>query len=413
MRGHIHKRTTGRTHGKATVKWYAVVDDGKHPTTGKRRQKWHGGFTTKREAEEVLAKIIAKQDEGTYIPPSKTTLLAFVEELWYPTIEGEVKPSTFDSYQRTLRDYVLPTLGQMRLQQLTAAHLNALYGELRLRGRKKPTVTKKGLSAKTVHNVHLVISKVLSDALDAGIVSRNVAQRAKPPTPGSTSYGEIKAWTAPQLRRFLHEHRGHQWFSAWHLTAFTGMRRGEVMGLRWRDVDLKRARLSIRHTRVSIAYKLVASTTPKSRQARVIDLDKETVAVLQRHRAKNAKEALAQGRSLEGDDLVFTWDDGRSIHPDTFSQSFDRAVGRSSVPKITFHDLRHTHATIAISNGVPVKVVSERLGHSSPEFTMKVYQHVQPGMQAEAAEQIADAIMNATEDFDDLNEPDTTLSIDA
>ena len=167
----------------------------------------------------------------------------------------------------------------------------------------------------------------------------------------------------------------------------TGMRRGEVLGLRWRDVDLDTSRIAVRNAIVSVAYEVLESS-PKSHQARVIDLDPETTALLQRYREQQQREREELGVDYDLD-LVSCTEDGDPIHPQSFSQAFATAIERAGLRRIRLHDLRHTHATIAVKAGVPVKVISERLGHESPAFTLKQYAHVVPGMQAEAAELIA------------------------
>lgn len=174
-------------------------------------------------------------------------------------------------------------------------------------------------------------------------------------------------------------------FSALLLCAYTGMRRGEVLGLRWADVDFDEARLSVRQALISVAYDMQLSDVKTGAGRRTIDLDERTISVLRQWRRRQAEEKLLLDSGYYDHDLAFCRADGDPIHPDLFSQTFDRAVAKSGLPEITLHDLRHTHATVLLKAGVPVKVVSERLGHANPAFTMSVYQHVIPGMQAEAA----------------------------
>jgi len=178
------------------------------------------------------------------------------------------------------------------------------------------------------------------------------------------------------------------------LAAMTGMRRGEILGLRWRDVDLEGRRLAVRQAVVSVAYEVLEST-PKSHQARVIDLDTETVELLRAHRDQQGRERADWGSEYVDRGLVVTKENGGSVHPDSFSQTFERVVRNAGLRRIRLHDLRHTHATLAIKAGVPVKVISERLGHESPAFTLRQYAHVLPGMQAEAAAQVADVLAAA------------------
>lgn len=175
--------------------------------------------------------------------------------------------------------------------------------------------------------------------------------------------------------------RGDHFYPLWHLASMTGMRRGELLGLRWSDLGLKMQRLSVRQNLISVAYE-INMTTPKSHHARVIDLDSKTTAVLGSYRTS----LDSAGAPTLGNTLVFLKDDGEIIHPDVLSQRFERLVDRTGLRRIRLHDLRHTHATIGLRAGVPVKVMSERLGHSTPAFTLQQYAHVIPGMQAEAAE---------------------------
>ena len=383
MRGHIHKRVrTNRAGGTSTL-WYVVVDVGRD-ADGRRRQKWHGGFDTRRQAEVARAKLVNDLHTGAYITPDRLTLGEWVRESWLPTIASRVKPSTLDSYRRNMDIHVLPAVGALPLQQLTALKLNALYGDLLTHAgnRGRP------LNAKTVRYVHTIVHKALSDAVDAGILPINVAERAKPPRPDRRNPSEIQCWEPRELARFLDHVRGTRLEAAWRLAAMTGMRRGEVLGVRWSDIDLERGRLSVRQAVVSVAYAVLHST-PKSHQARVIDLDDLTVEHLREHRRAQEVERAEWGSDYRDQDLVVARENGAPIHPDTFSQAFERLVRNAGVRRIRLHDLRHTHATIAVKAGVPVKVISERLGHESPAFTLKQYAHVVPGMQAEAAERIA------------------------
>lgn len=382
MRGHIHKRVRRTRNGKDTTRWYVVVDAGAD-AGGRRRQKWHGGYATRREAEVARAKIVNDLHIGCYVAPDRITLREWVRESWLPMIESRIKPSTFDSYRRNMETHVLPALGTRPMQQLTSAMLNALYAELTARGNDHGP-----LSPKTVSYVHTIIHKALADAVDSGVVASNVAVRAKPPRPNRRARRETQYWEPAELACFLDHVSGTRLEAAWRLAGMTGMRRGEILGLRWRDVDLDAARISVRHAVVSVGYAVLEST-PKTHQARVIDLDPETVAVLREHRSKQQIERDQWGLDYRDNDLVIARENGEPIHPHSLSQAFERLVRRAFLRRIRLHDLRHTHATIALKAGVPVKVISERLGHESPAFTLKQYAHVIPGMQAEAAAEIA------------------------
>jgi integrase len=180
----------------------------------------------------------------------------------------------------------------------------------------------------------------------------------------------------------------------------TGMRRGEVLGLRWNDVDLEAGRISVRQTLVSVSYRVIVST-PKNHRARMIDLDPETNRLLQAHWDEQQLERKKRDADYQDSDLVFCKEDGTWLHPDAFSKTFIRLVANTTLPRIRLHDLRHTHASIALKAGVPVKVITERLGHESAAFTMKQYAHVIPGMQADSARTVASTIRDATPGSDD------------
>ncbi len=319
-------------------------------------------------------------------PLDTPTLTSFVRDEWLPSMRGRLKASTWDSYRRNMDLHILPVLGRSRIGELTPRQLNALYGRLLERGRRNGAG---GLSPTTVRYIHVILHGALADATDLGLVAENPASRAKPPRLCPSSH-ETSVWCADDLHRFLRSIADEPLYPAVHLAALTGMRRGEILGLRWGDLDLPNRRLVVRHTLVSIAYE-VHESTPKTHRPRQVDLDEGTAQTLAQHQAT----LIANGRGVGFSDLVFTDEAGARLHPDLFTQRFDRLVARSGLRRIRLHDLRHTHATLGLAAGVPVRVMSERLGHASPEFTMRQYQHVLPGMQAAAAQQIADLLGNA------------------
>lgn len=383
MRGYVVKK------GK---NYYAVVYDGVDPGTGKEKRKWVSAGPRRGDAEKLVTELVKRRNEGVSVAVEKLSLGEYLTGRWLPIQESQLRRSTFDSYRRNIELHVLPALAKMPLEKLTASDLDALYASLLVRGRKAATRTGEGLAPKTVRSIHLVLHKALSDAERKGLVIRNVAALADPPKVGARKQIEIKAWTADQLDVFLEAIEPHRLAPAFHLGAYTGMRRGELLGLRWKDIDLDSNRLSVRQALVSVAYEMHISDVKTGSGRRTIDIEEETVVVLRHWRKEREQEV---GGPIAEDALVFTKPDGAWVHPDIFSQIFDRVVARIAVPEITLHDLRHTHATLLLQAGVPVKVVCERLGHSNPAFTMSVYQHVLPGMQAEAAVAFAQVLRNA------------------
>jgi len=374
MRGYTVKK------GK---QYYAVVYEGIDPGTGKERRRWIPAGPRRSDAERLVTDLVKRMNDGQRTPHGKTTLGEYLTEKWLPLQRTQLRASTFDSYRRNINLHVLPVLGRVPLHKLAPEDLDSLYARLLTEGRRDGKDG--GLSVKTVRLIHLVLHKALSDALRKGSVVRNVATIADPPKLSSAKRPEIRVWTADHLRTFLDQMRANRAFAALFVSAHTGMRRGEILGLRWADVQFDEARLSVRQALISVAYEMQMSDVKTGAGRRTIDLDDRTLAVLRQSRRAQAEDKLLLGSQYHDSDLVFCRADGDQIHPDLFSQTFDRAVAKSGLPEITLHDLRHTHATLLLKAGVPVKVVSERLGHASPAFTMTVYQHVIPGMQAEAA----------------------------
>lgn len=286
--------------------------------------------------------------------------------------------TTYDGYRRNVENHIVPALGRISLRRLRPHHLEAFYeGLLHPRDERHP------LAPKTVYEMHLVIRGALDEAVRRGLLSRNVALVAHAPRLRSIPKVEQKAWTAEELQAFLRAAAGHRLFPALWVAAFTGMRRNELLGLRWEDLDERKATISINRGLVAVPYEVRVTRGKTPRARRRVDLDPTTVRVLAAWRAWQQAEQQAAAIASRG--WMFTDGGGEPIHPHAISQTFERIERRACVPVIRLHDLRHTHGTLLIAAGVPVKVVSERLGHAAPGFTIDTYQHVMPGMQAEAA----------------------------
>ena len=382
MRGSVQKKGN---------RWYAVVYDGVNPATGKYRRRWVSAGTRRGDAEKLLAELVNRSHRGETVVSEKVTLGDYLCTRWLPVQRARLRTSTFESYRRSIELHVIPALGGRPLDKLTVEDIDVFYAGLLLNGdkRRRPDDggEPRGLAPKSVHNIHVMLNKALGDAARKGTVIRNVVALADAPSLTAAKRNDLRAWEADHLALFLENIGSHRLGPMFHLVAHTGMRRGEVLGLRWGDIDLGAQRLSVRQAMVSVGYEVSISDVKTGTGRRSIDLDAGTVAVLRcwfelRTGERGGTEPLR-------DDLVVAKADGQRVHPDVFSQVFDRRVARLGVPAISLHDLRHTHATLLIKAGVPVKVVSERLGHANVAFTMNVYQHVLPGMQADAAEAFA------------------------
>jgi integrase len=316
--------------------------------------------------------------------------VTFLRDEWLPAKQAQLRPTTFEAYRMNCEVHILPALGGRRVQELQPAMLNAFYRSLLNGGRVDG---KGGLSPKTVRHIHGIIHKALRDAGRLGYVPRNVAEFADLPTRAANADTsapmELQVWSPDQLRAFLAGVAGDRMAAAWRLAAITGMRRGELLGLRWSDVDLDNERLAVRSTRVRAGNIVVVSHTKTRAGTRVVDLDPGTVAALRTWRKEQMKERLAVGPRYADSGLVFTMPDGTAITPNRFSIWFRKHVKRLGLPRIRLHDVRHSYATAALAAGVPAKVVSERIGHANVGITLDTYSHVNPGMGRAAAAQVA------------------------
>lgn len=358
-------------------RWYAVIYEGIDPVTGKERRSWHAAGADRADAERLAARL-ASDLEGRNDEVRALSFGAFLTSRWLPGKRLVLAATTYNGYRRNVENHILPSIGRVALRRLRPHHLETFYDRLR-----HPTDGSAALAPKTVYEIHLVIRGALADAVRRGLITRNVALVAHAPSLRSIPKVEQQAWTAEELQAFLRAAAGHRLFPALWLSAFTGMRRNELLGLRWDDFDANKATISINRGLVAVAYELHETRGKTRRARRRIDLDPTTVAVLAAWREWQRTERCAAGLDSAG--WMFTDGRGEPIHPHAISQTFERIARRAGVPVIRLHDLRHTHGTLLIAAGVPVKVVTERLGHAHPVFTIETYQHVLPGMQASAA----------------------------
>jgi integrase len=393
MRGSVRKR--GST-------WSVIVDVGVD-AKGKRKQQWRGGFTSRKDAEAELTRVLRRLQTGEYVAPSKLTVGAFLNDEWLPAIRATVRPTTYRSYETHVRVHIEPLLGQVPLQKLTGARLNEFYGELagsRQRGRKP-------LSPATVRRAHAMLHRALRDAVRWDRIARNPADLSDPPKQRATAAREMSTWSADDVVAFLSSVHDDRLYALWLFLITTGVRRGEAAGLRWQDVDFERRRASIRQAHVAVGYAVEVSEPKTSRSSRVLALDKGTVAVLRAHRKAQMADRLAAATAWRETGLVFVQSDGSALHPDRITKLFDKAVLAARVPRIRLHDLRHTHATLALEAGLHPKVVSDRLGHSTTSVTLDIYSHVTPSLQEEAAETVA-ALLQRPRTTDETSLPSTS-----
>lgn len=359
---------------------YAVIYEGTNPLTGRERRRWHR--CNDRTEAERLAQELGEAHRRRHRSGSSMTLGDFLLGHWLPEREGTVGRATHARDVKAIEHYLVPHLGDTPLRKLRPEHIRSLYQRLLIAGGRRGGP----LSAKTVTNLHRLLHPALRDAVERGLLPANPAAGVRPPDPRRhpSDRRQAKSWTATELGAFIAGTADSQHSMLFRLTAATGMRRGEILGLRWDDVRFDTSRLEITQALISIDYQLVFTRLKTRTSRRNVTLDPDTLAQLAHWRHEQATQLNAAGVTNEHG-LVFTRPDGKPIHPHTVSQAFDRAQRPLPVSPIRFHDLRHTHASLLLRDRVPIKVVSERLGHANPAFTMTTYQHVIPGMQEDAA----------------------------
>ncbi len=366
--------------------WFLIVDVG---VGTDRRQTRRRGFATRKAAQAELTRILGTLEQRTYVVPKRQTLSAFLTDVWLPAIEHTVKPGTFESYRRNVRLHIAGrAIGRRPLQEVDATELNALYAAL-LAGDDEH----RALSPRSVAYVATILHRAFRDAIRWQAVIRNPTEAADPPRPSVRK--EMQTWSGAQLRTFLDSVDSDRLRGCWWLLANTGMRRGEALGLRWEDVDLDAGTLRVVRTLITTDVQRKGSPgmawgTPKTAKGRrTVALDPATVTALRMHRTRQLEERLATGGDYQDQDLVVCQFDGTPIHPKTISYQFGKAARAAKLPAIRLHDLRHTHATLALRAGIHPRIVQERLGHANVSITLDTYSHVDLDMQAAAARQVA------------------------
>jgi integrase len=389
MRGHLQKRYK--------QSWTIILDMGRDEATGKRKQQSISVKGTKRDAEKRLAELLHQLDTGGYVKPTKLTLAQYLEQWLRDYAETNTAPRTYERYCEVMRLHLIPALGAIPLTSLQPHHIQAYYGRALKSGRTALESGRRngkgGLSAQTVYHIHRILFAALRYATKHNMVGRNVAEAVDPPRP---EHREMTTADADGIRRLLEAVKDTHYYPVFFTAIYTGLRRSELLGLRWGNVDLDMATVSVTDTIHYMRDGRVIIRQPKSRSSRRnVDLPPALAIMLREHKAKQTELKKVLGLELKDSDLVFFHADGTPIRPDTVTRAFRHYAERVGLPTGRFHDLRHTHATLLLKQGVHPKIVSERLGHSSIAITLDTYSHVLPGLQKEAARRFDEVLQQA------------------
>lgn len=373
--GSIRKRKDGRWEGRYTA--------GRDPATGKVIYKNVLG-KTQAEAKAKLKQAIQESTEVDTIRAEQYTVAQWMDVWFENYAKIKVRPSSHQTYKGYIENHIKPNIGSVPLNKLSSLQLQKLYKKLLTGGRVERIEAKtqpKGLSPKTVRNINQVISSAMDFAKSQKLITVNPTDGCALP---KLEHQEMKTLPVEQLTSFLREARESGVFEMYYIELATGLRRGELLGLKWEDVDLKNGSLRVQRQVARINGEIVEAPLKTKNSYRTLPLSADAVEVLKEQRKKNS-----------GSPYVFSSPTGGPISPDSVLHMLHRVLKRAGLPKVRFHDLRHTFATLALQNGVDIKTVSGMLGHFSAGFTLDTYAHVTTAAQREAAKTMGSVLSAA------------------
>jgi len=368
--------------------WSYVVRD-RNPETGKTKPRWVGGFATRKAARDARDGARHAVHRGTYVAPQDLTVSAWLDQ-WITAHSVALKPSTELTYRANIDRYLKPTIGHERVQALSPNRLSVVFKTMYDSG----GVDGRPLSTRTVEFARAVLRRAMQDAVLDRIVEVNPVTGSK--MPKRDGKPKHTTWTGAQLQAFLERAPRDRWLPLWTLAAATGMRRGELMGLTWTDVDLETGVVAVDRSTTQLGRDRV-TTTPKNHERRKVAVDPRTVATLRSWRVQQASERLEWGSAYhDSGGLLFTWENGSAVLPDYVSKTFGKAQRGLDLPRLVLHEMRHTHATLLLRDGVPVHIVAKRLGHKDASVTLNVYADSIPDDDTAAVDVFSRAVWGAS-----------------
>ena len=381
------QKGTGGVRARRPGVYELKFDVAVNPVSGKRRTQYKTVVGTRGEAERELRRLLRQVDTGDYVEPNKVTVTGLLDR-WSNHMRSQIAPKTLERYEQLIENNIKPVLGAKKLEQLRPYHIDVAWTALLQEGRKD---NKGGLAPQTVKHCHRLLRQALAQAVRWQLIGRNPADAVKPPRVARKDLDVLDAEQTATLLRAIRETR---YYVPALIAVTTGLRRGEVLALQWNDVALDGGGLSVvrslEQTKAGLRFK-----EPKNGRFRQVAMPSLLIAELRRHRREQTEELLKLGVRQSNDALVCCRVDGEPMNPEDLSRRFPDAVVNAGLPRITFHALRHSHATQLLSGGTHPKVAQERLGHGSISVTMDLYSHHVPGLQEEAAEMVDIALQSA------------------
>jgi len=376
----------GSIRKKNNHSWELTIDLGRDEN-GKRKRKYVHVTGNKSDAQKRLREILTDHDKGLPIDIPKITVRAYLDKWLDDYAKIRTAPRTVDGYSGIIERYLKPHLGRILLSELTPHHIQGLYSKM----------SEQGLSAQTILHTHKLLSQTLRQAIKWQLLVRNVCEAVDPPR---ARRKQMSALDTADVQVFLEAIKGSPYMHLFYVMLYTGLRRGETLGLRWCDVDLAKETISVNQNVVRLHNNGLSVREPKTPYSRrLISLSPSVVTLLKGLRVRQMEQLEANNQEWSETGFVFANNDGGPLSPDTVTHAFTKIIKRTGLPHVRLHDLRHTHATWMLKQGVHPKIVSERLGHSSVTITMDTYSHVLPGMQEQAAMAFEEAVQGSVKEF--------------
>jgi len=371
MRGHITKR------GKDS--YSVIIRRGKDPNTGKYLQSWFTVKGTKKDAEKKLAELLHQLDNGVFMKPGRTTLAEFLKRWLKDYAWTNLAPRTAEGYEYIIRRHIAPSFGKMMLTQIKPEHIQHYYSDKLSIGRQDG----EGLSARSVRHHHMCLHTALQSAMKWGLLAHNPVDAVDPPRCQRT---EMRTINEDEISTLLEAAKSTPYYPLFYTALFTGMRRSELLALRWCDVDLLLCKASVSRTLHLLSEgQVIIRPTKTAKGRRLVALSPSNALILKEHREKQEALRILSGTTLKEDDFIFSQIDGKPFLPNTVTHNWIKLVRRIGLHGIRLHDARHSHASLMLKQGVHPKIVQERLGHASIQVTLDTYSHVAPGLQEAAA----------------------------
>lgn len=376
MTGHVRKRKT-----KGDKSWQITLDKGVD-VNGKRIREYITVNGTKRQAQDELAKRISEYNSGSYIAPSKMTVQMLIDQWLMVYAAPQLAPSTVRGYKVNFDKHTIPYIGHILVQKLTGTEIQHMYTQL----------SKTGLSPRSIRYVHTTLREVLQYAYKTRVISLNPADFVSAPKQGKY---KAEVYNTDEVAKLLSCAKGTDMEIPLMIDLETGLRRGELLALKWSDINWEECILTVKRNLVCINGEYNFGETKTKSGNRKLLLSESLIEKLRQHRVRQTEIRLQLGATYQNNDLICCRDDGSPYHTGSFSHKFANFLKKHGLKHIRLHDIRHTNATLMLENGIPAKIASERLGHSGIAITLDTYSHVSPKMQKDAVEKLSSDIFLA------------------